>query len=220
MTIVGRTPTLVENATVTTLTGTLPTDIAAGDWVLTVVAFSDTNANFTPPAGWTQYVAPIQTPGAPRGIAAYLKRDPVSGPQASQVTSGRMTIICQAYGGVDPTTPGDVTAQSLTSTATPLAITGVTTVNNGARLVTGAAVDASSAALTEPTETTLVKKTLGASGGRAGGLADEVRSTAGATGTRTWTYPTGALGMAGFVGALRPATEVTVIAYGYDVIIG
>src|SRR6266567_2631194 len=144
MTIVGRTAQVAETNSGTTVTGILPPDRQTGDLVIASFHMSTTVAAFTGPGGsWVQLVAPTAN-AANQIVAVYYQFDPGSAPVGS--TSGvtdRQTCICQAYGGVDPTNPVDVAAAISTAAGTPLAVTGITTATDGARLVSGATVNAS-----------------------------------------------------------------------------
>lgn len=207
MAIVGRTGTVNDTASATSITGILPTDRQAGD--ITIVSFhmGTTVANFTGPGGsWTQMVAPTAN-AANEIVAVYYQFDPGTAPVGS--TSGaatRQTCICQAYGGVDSTTPVDVAAAITTAAGTPLNVAQITTVTNGARLISGATVDATNGTWTIPGTMTLVKQHT-AGTGRGGAVADEVDAVAGATGTRTWQWSGPGLAMVGYLAALRPAAD-------------
>jgi hypothetical protein len=211
-----RTATVVENASATSVTGTLPTDRQSGDLALVVFAVVGTPAQFTGPGGsWVQVVAPTDD-GASGGqtIAAYRQFTPGSAPTAStSASAGRVTAIMQSWAGVDTTTPIDVTAAVTTGTMA-LAATGVTTATSGALLLSGTIADTSTRTLVTPSGMTSVAAYSAASTGRALALASEARPTAGASGTRTWDVsPAAAVVAAAFVTALRPAA-VTGIGTG------
>lgn len=203
--ITGRTATLAESASATSIAGTLPTDRQAGDVVVAHFAMSSTVANFTPPAAeWLQLVAPTADSAGVNTLAAYYAFDPSAAPTGTTTVAGRQTCICQAYGGVNNSTPVDVAAQINTGAA-PLTISGITTVTAGARLLSGVVINASTGTFTQPTGMTLIKShTSGV--GRGGALADETPAGAGATGTRQWVWSGTSQGMAGYLTALRPAT--------------
>lgn len=201
--IVGRTATVVETASGTSVTGTLPSDLVTGDLVVASFHMSSTVVGFTPPSGWTQFVAPTSN-GVGSIVAAYYRFDPPGGPQGTASGTGRQTVICQAYGGVDTATPIDVAATISTSGTSPLTVTQVTTVTNVARLLSGATIDASTGSWTTPPGMTSVK-THTSGVGRGGALADEIDATAGATGTRQWAFSV-SQAMVGYLTALRPTT--------------
>lgn len=204
--ISARTATVAESASATSITGTLPADIQSGDCAVAVFSMSSTVAQFTAPSGWTQLAAPTIV-ATSKLVAAYYRFSPPSAPVGT--TSGaadRQTAIVQAYSGVNTGTPVDVAAQITSGTGTSLALTGVTTATAGARLLSGVTADTASRAWVIPSGMTEVKQYSASTTGRAGALADEVRTTAGATGTRTWSLsPSASLGIVGFTVALRPA---------------
>src|SRR3954470_5305948 len=207
-TIVGRTATVAENATLATATsmpGTFPADKQAGDIVIAVYGFSCTPAQFTGPgAGWTLAVTPTDN-GSAEIVAAYYQFDPPSVPVGTQ-SSGvatRCTLIVHGYGGVDPNNPIDVAAAITTALGASLVANGVTTVTPGAKVVSGYMYDTWSRTVTIPAGMNLVASYGAASVGRALAVADETDPTPGATGTRTWTYtPAGSLNQAAYVLAL------------------
>lgn len=209
MAITGRTATVAELASATSITGTIPADYVSGDLVVAVFAMTCTAAQFTGPGGsWVQLCAPTEDGGGDV-IAAYYQFSPASGPTgASSGASGRCSVIVQAYGGVDTTTPVDAAAVTSTGSGSSLAATGVTTATAGTRLISGFALNTSSRTITIPSGMTEVESYSASSTGRALAVADEVRATAGATGTRTWAYtPTSTLNMVAFCAALRSASK-------------
>lgn len=216
MAITGRTPTVVEDDSATTITGTLPTDRVTGDLVIATFSFTgDVTGSLTGPSGWTQ----VHTPTAFDTtnyvtLASYYRFDPPADPTASHsAAAGALSVICQAYGGVNTTTPLDVTSVVTTAASTSVVATGVTTATNGARLISMHAEDNRTRTAVIPSGMTQVIQ-YSAAGGTTGGrhlaMADEVRATAGATGTRTWSNsPSNTNNMIAVVGALRPATDAT-----------
>ena len=208
--IVPRTPTVAENSSATTVTGTLPTDRQTGDYVIAHFAMTSTVAQFTGPGGsWTQLVAPTDD-GVGQIVAVYGMFDPGSAPVGTTSgAAGRQTCLMQAYGRVDQTTPIDVAAATPTVGTMPITVPQVTTVTAGARLIAGAVGNFSTGAWdTPPGMNMVVTHTSGV--GRGAAIADEVRATAGATGSRQWSSSAGALVAAGYLFALRPATQPTV----------
>lgn len=206
--ITGRTATGVESSSTTSITGTLPTDRVSGDLVVAIFAMTCTTAQFTGPSGWTAIGSPVQVPDGDT-IAAYYRVDPPAAPTGtSSGSAGRASVICQAYGGVDPGTPLDVSAVTAVTSpyATELAIGGVTTATDGALLLSACLIDSSSILLTAPSGMTTVWDATGGSVGRGVHLAQESRATAGATGARTWqTSPSTSIGLGAVMVALRPA---------------
>lgn len=212
MAIVGRTGTVVENASTQSITGTRPADRQAGDLVIAVFVMACTTAQFTGPGGsWVQLFAPFLVPNG-NTLAAYYQVNPAADPTAtSSGVADRASVICQAYGGVNPAAPIDVAAVTAVTNmyGTSLAVGGVTTATNGARLVSGCAVDSSTRVLVVPSGMTLVADASGGGVGRGLTVADEVRATAGGTGTRTWSQVGTDLGMGAFLVALRQAGALT-----------
>ena len=209
MAIVGRTATVAENASATSVTGTLPTDRQAGDLCVVVFATPGTPAQFTGPGGsWVQLAAPTNN-GASETVAAYYQFTPGSAPTAStSAAASRITAITQSYANVDATTPIDVAASITTASgATSINAPTVTTVTAGALLLSVAMADTSPATRTWVTPSGMTLVGQATVSGRSLGLAQELRSTAGATGTRNWTHSpvSGGISMAAFQTALRPA---------------
>lgn len=210
--ITGRTATVAESASATTVTGTRPADRQTGDYVIAHFSMSCTAAQFTGPGGsWVQLVAPTAN-AASETVAVYGMFDPSADPVGtSSAAAGRQTCIMQAYGGVDPTTPIDVAAATPTSGTLPVTISQVTTVTAGARLISGVTGDFSTGNWIGPPEMGLVKtQTSGI--GRGAALADEVRPVAGATGSRQWSASS-LVAAVGYLFALRPAPMPAVREY-------
>ena len=218
MAIVGRTPEVDESPSTTSITGTLPTDRVTGDIVIACYSFTgDATGTLTGPSGWTQLHTPTaHASGDYVTLASYYRFDPPSAPTASYTgTAGAATVICQAYGGVDSTTPLDVASVVSTATGTSIAATGVTIATAGARLISAHAENNRTRTAVIPSGMTQVAQ-YSAAGGTTGGrflaVADEVRSTTGATGTRTWANsPANSNNMVAFVGALRPAATTAAV---------
>lgn len=192
----------------TTLVINKPTALANGDVMVQTMDIGSIVDTVTAPAGWL----PIPGPTWPVSTAAFRQYAfyKVVLDASSETSTYTFTISAsvkngggiQAYSGVDIAVPWDVNAASSTASATPLAITAITTVTPGALLVSGAAVDADTAAtLTAPGSMTQEYQNAG----KRTAQADEAFLTPGTTGTRTWTASVGALTMAGWLGALRPA---------------
>jgi hypothetical protein len=197
----------VENASTQTITGTRPADRQTGDLIVATFVMSCAPGNFTGPGGsWAELFAPFLVNDNDT-LAAYYQRDPSADPTTTTTeAAGRVSAICQAYGGVSGV-PVDVAAATATTSpyGTSLAVGGITTVTDGALLISGCAVDSSSAVLTKPASMTMVANASGGGDGRGLAVADETFATAGATGTRTWSHGGASLGMGAFLVALRPA---------------
>lgn len=207
MTITARTPTVAEVNPGTTVTGTIPPTAVTGDYVIAQFGMTCTVAQFTRPSagdGWVEIVAPTANNNNADIVAVYGMFNPTVAPAGtSSAATAKQTCIMQAWGGVDPTTPVDVAAAT-SNGILPLAITGVTTVTVGARLLAGVAADFSTGTWTIPGTMTLVANHTSGTG-RGTVIAEEDRPTPGATGTRTFTATT-LQAAAGYVLALRPAS--------------
>lgn len=213
MSITRRTATSVDAGsstpgTVTSITGTLPSGTTTGDFVVAVATFTAGSTPSIPtPSGWTQLFTPISATTG-EWFCAYSAWSPGSAPTFTpDAAANRGTVQMQAYLGVDTGTPWDATTATTSSSgATTLVATGLTTVTDGALLVSGCGLQSASRDLNSPSGMT-EDVTYGVSGGRAQTLAAEARATAGATGTRTWTWDGTSLAVAAFVGALRPSIK-------------
>lgn len=218
MAIVGRTATVTEvnNTGLSgTITATLPTGMAYGDVLICAYIGSGSIANHTPPAGWTAFVSPFVVPDAAL-IAAYWRAhtqaSPITvGPSVTYNNSARHTLIVQAYSGVNTTTPIDVTPTTNVTApyGTSLDAPSITTVTANAMIISADLVDSANTLTTKPTSMTLVADASGGGVGRGGAFAQELKTTAGATGVRTWTAAS-SLGMATWMTALRPANMLGV----------
>src|SRR5207245_411349 len=106
------------------------------------------------------------------------------------------------YSGADGAHPLDVAASTGSGSASSATMAGLSTVTPGAMLVGCAAINSAS-----PSATITGPASMGEVWDIAGSrqeLDDEVRSTAGSTGSRTWTF-NASRRWAGWLAALRPA---------------
>lgn len=206
--VTGRTATVAETSSGTSVTGTLPTDRVTGDYVVATFAMTCTVAQFTGPGGgWSTLVAPTAI-SAGETFAVYGMFNPGAGPVGTSSVAGRHTCVTQAYGGVDTTTPMDVSPITTSGTAKPYPLTGLSTVTADAMLVSVVGADWSVGTWTQPAGMTL-EAAHTTNVGRALALAQERRPATGATGARSWTSTAAAgLTFTGTVLALRPATGV------------
>lgn len=213
MPLAPRTATVTELSSTQSITGALPGGLASGDLAICWAVVPGTSTGqLTPPAGWTQVVAPFTVPD--NNIVGAWRRwkdgSWSTGPTVTtSATAGRSSIIVDAYGGVDPTTPMDVTPTSAVTApyATSIAPGAITTVTNGSYLVCGGMMDNSSSAWSgTPSGMSVVADAAGGGAGRALALARELKATAGSSGTKTWTAPS-SFGMGTFLAAVRPATS-------------
>ena len=188
-----------------------PAGAAAGD-VLVASITADLNPSMAAvPAGWTPIVDALSvnsssTSGA--RVFAYYKvvagSDPASYTwtlTASQKWGAGMT----AYRGVDSAKPldtGVVTAANTSFSGTSLSVPSITTASNGARLIGGLGIDSGTTSLISPPNGWTER--WEAAGGQIAEQADVAQTTAGATGTATWTLSSGRA-MSGWRTALKPA---------------
>lgn len=192
-----------EQSSGTTLTITKPTGVVDTDVLVAALSTSDDADTPTPPAGWTQMAD--ATIGTTRRVTMWYRVvASAAGEGASyqwtSITSGRTSGMIARYSGVDNATPIDVTASSNSDTNVAASIT---TVTNGAMLVSAFGVNRTASSGTCTAPGTMTKQYEASGSGRDLAFADETFATAGATGTRTWT-DTGT-GQGVLLGALRPA---------------
>jgi hypothetical protein len=210
MAITGRTATVAENSSTTSISGSLPSDRVTGDLVVAqfIMTF-DATGTLTGPSGWTQLHTPVAFGSAdPVTVATYYKFDngSLTAPSASSgQTADRMTAIVQAYGGVHPTTPVDATAVTGGNNSTSITVGAYSTVTNGAMALYLFGADTATRTVVPPSGSTLVKAYSAAGTGRCGAMYQELRATAGSVGTKTWSVnPSAAVSMTGITVALRP----------------
>ena len=213
MAITGRTATRTEAASASSITATLPSDIVAGDLCLAIFALTNPGT-ITAPSGWTALFTPSGYGTSNTvALAVYYRFSPPSAPALSHTGgAGRISVLCQAWGGVNASTPIDVTPVVTSGTGTSLVANGVTTATAGALLLSATMRDIGSSTANPviPSGMTSVVITGGGNNGRLAGLAQEARPTAGASGTRTWSDSSGAtLNSQAFVTALRPAVAAS-----------
>lgn len=213
-TIVVGQPGVAETATDSSLTAILPSGVMTGDFLLASCAVSDAAASVSPSfAGWTP-LFPAGSFVAGRWYGAYYLRvadvTTLTAPSLAWVTAGPASIVITRYAGVDVNAPlASPVSTAATAGSTTPTVPAVTTSTAGARLVAGIVTD--SAALgavfvSPPTSMTRIGDTTGV--GRRTVVAEQTLSTAGDTGSRTWTLDvSAAAGL--YLVALRPATGTT-----------
>jgi hypothetical protein len=200
--------TLVEQASGTSLVITVPSGIANNDVLVADLTLA--GGTSTPPAGWSQ-IAFVTQSGVITKYGFYHVVTNSSGEPSSYtwtgITNGKATGIMVDYSGVDNNTPLDVTASTFSANSPTNSIDcpSITTVTYDAVLISGGGMDAvTTATLIVPSQMFQIQQSTGT--GKRGALADQIFTTAGSTGTRTWTQsPNGTLAMACYLGALRPA---------------
>ncbi|MBN3498321.1 discoidin domain-containing protein [Arthrobacter pascens] len=193
----------------TTVALTKPAGATAGD-VLVASFTADKNPTVAVPAGWTAIVNGLSISSGARVFAYYRvvgSADPATYTWTLS-TAVKWGAGVTAYRGVDTTTPLDsavATAVSTTYRATSIAVPSVTTASNGAMLVGGLGFDSSTPGTTPPTGWTERWETV--AGGQIAEQADRTQTTAGASGTATWTFSS-AKAVAAWRTALKPAGTV------------
>lgn len=196
-----------ESASGTLVNLTYPSGIQAGELLVVDIAHSSGTPPTTNPGGWT--LGASQSNGSSSGpsIAVWYKY--ATGSETGDVQFQTDTIAGRVSGhmfrlsGVHATIPEDVTEVGATSYGTSLVTPSLTTVTNNSMLLHAISIGAASADdITAPSGPTKIAGTTGT--GRRISIYTEQKSTAGATGTRTWNV-TLSLNMAGITLALRPA---------------
>ncbi len=187
----------------TTHTVTKPAGLANGDVVYIALITNGTTVSAAP-AGFTQ-IAAVTTQSNPKFYGYRKVMTDVAGEGAWTFTMGSATSgsICQAFTGVDTTTPEDTAVQTgtgATGSAT-CTVTGVTTVADGAVLLYAFGVNSSTNALTGPAGMTEIAE----GGARKHEMDYELRATAGATGNRAGAAASNTLAWAAWMVAIRPA---------------
>lgn len=219
MAITARTPTSSDSGTTATTSVTLtkPTGTTTGDVLLASFSADGSGTPSAVPSGWT-LLGSVTNLSNPHIYAYY--RQVVAGDSAT--TSWTWTLNAaevwggnvQAFAGVDPATPLDtaaVTMSNATATTTSFPVS-ITTVTDGAMLVSTLGANTGASVTPTPpagfTSDTLVN--AGFTAGKANSLAHMLLGSAGA-GSYTWTINSGRAGGV-IIGALRPAAAPVVVA--------
>jgi len=203
------TATVAESSSSTTLSLAVPTGTTVGEMLIMAVAMSDGTAAVPDQTGWTSLGKVASGQQAPSLGLFWRTVDGTEGStiSISGLTLGRCTAFCVRTNGVSTTTPLDVAVTTVAAlTGTSVVFPSVTTVTAGARSIAIAGINATNAEVLEPaSDTELAKHTQGT--GRAMTMSAEAFPSAGAIGTRTWTWSTGAsVQNAGVRVILRPAS--------------
>jgi PKD repeat protein len=203
----GQSTTATNTTGSATVTVPVPAGVVPGD--VLVAQFTTNNAPTVSaaPAGWST-VAPRLTVGSGAALFAYYHV--VTGAEPASYTwtlsaAQKWNAGMTDFHGVNTAAPFDTAATTAVDTSysrSTLAVPGVTTVTPGAMLVGGVGADSSGVAVTPPSGTT---EAFESSGAQVSELVHQALPTAGATGTRTWTYASAAAST-GWVRALRPAS--------------
>jgi hypothetical protein len=171
-----------------------------------LVLFISTNGGaVTAPSGWTEIYRETALSNPKGGLFIKVADGTETGSQAVTTTSTVSMAQMFRYTGVDPTTPQDATATNTVNTAstTSAILPEITLATAGAMLIYVAAPNSST---TQTSSTTGTERCdFGATtGGKGGGLFDEIVSSSGATGTRTITLSASRANWGAML-ALRPA---------------
>jgi PKD repeat protein len=197
----------VSTSAVTSVRVDKPAGLASGDVVIAQLTVDDAPSISAAPAGWTPVITPLAVNSSARVFAYYyVVTDPAAEPASWTWTlSGaeKWNAVATAFQGVDPATPFDSVASTRVNTSVLSSVTvpSLTTTMAGAVLVGGVGVNSGTNSVTQPSGWTEAAE---AGGGQVAELAHQLRPTAGATGTASWTLsPSYAAG--GWMRALRPA---------------
>jgi hypothetical protein len=215
----------VTNASSNTTIGiNKPANVVDGDLMILKLSSNNTlNPSSLTLADWNLIEDNFDVNGSTSCHTAYYWRIWHTGDSTSwTATIGASTLDDESFvfrvTGHDATTPIDIAAasQSSTQNAGPISPT-ITTVTDGAVAIFGVSAKNGSVLTGEdagnPSGTTLIqnKRSRNASGGVNSGLAYELRATAGATGTRTWTaYTSNAQYHSAYSFAIRPSVAAAI----------
>ncbi|MET1063489.1 MAG: PKD domain-containing protein [Arthrobacter sp.] len=204
---VGASTTTNNPLATTTVTLNKPAGTAAGD-VLVASFTADKNPTVSAvPAGWTALVNNLSISSGARTFAYYRvvgSSDPASY-NWTLSTAVKWGGGVTAYRGVNNATPLDssvVTAANTSYTATSIAAPSVTTASNNAMLIGGVGFDSSTPGATAPSGWT---ERWESADGQIAQQADRLQTTAGASGTATWSFNV-AKAVAVWRTALKPAS--------------
>lgn len=199
------TPSLVEQASGTTLTIPIPSGVTVGETLVVGLVHAASGA-IAAPTGWTRVNQATVYQGG-NNCALYYKA--VAGGEGSfvvPVSNGRSTGIMHRFSGINTTTPIDAGSTVVgTGDCVTWQLPGITTVTAGTLLFGVMASTLTTATVVKPTGTTLGAIDTGV--GYRMATAYETRATAGATGDRYWTInpTTTVTRLAGVMTAFRPA---------------
>ncbi|MFA9432480.1 putative Ig domain-containing protein [Egicoccus sp. AB-alg2] len=185
-----------------------PSGVAAGDVLVAAVTVYG-NANITAPSGWNLVRNDANGTNMRQAV---FSRVAASNEAASYTwtlsTRTSATVVVVAYRGVDAAQPVDVAGGQANAASRSIATPSVTT-TGGDRLLIAFFGFRNSTTIDQPEGMIEQAEVLQSSGNDklALSIADEVRPSAGATGTRTASVPSGPTAVSvGQVVALRPAT--------------
>jgi RHS repeat-associated protein len=207
--------TQASGSGVTSVSLILPAELQANDQIILAITVPST-VSVTTPSGYT-LVGSHSSSGVREVI---FSRTAVSGDTTVTVSvsaSTTVTAIAGVYRGVSTTTPVDATNSNGT-TGTSVTISGVTTTGDSDKLLLAVgSVGTYSAGTGFNTPTNMYNdQAVAGLANRAAGLFSQTLTASGATGSRTFTFPTSS-GLEGILIALTPAnTTLVPTEYTYD----
>lgn len=199
------TPSLVEQASGTTLTIPVPSGVAVGETLVVGMVHASSSA-ITAPTGWTRVNHATIYQGG-NNCALYYKT--VVGGEGSfvvTVANGLSTGVMHRFSGINTTTPIDAGSTVVgTGDCTTWQLPAITTVTADTLLFGVMASTLTTATVVKPTGTTLGAIDTGT--GYRMATAYETRTATGSTGDRYWaiTPTTTVTRLAGVMTAFRPA---------------
>jgi hypothetical protein len=197
-------------ANAASLSLTRPAAAVTGDVLIASIDVRGTNA-ISPPAGWTPIRTTTRTTSMTK--ATYWHLVGAGDPAAYAWTfspNANVAAVLLAYGGVDGTTPIDIDASGVNGVSTSVTAPSVTTSAPGTVLI-GLFAASGTTAVTPPagmTERAEIAQSVGTGNKITSEAADELRPTAGATGTRIATIAPNGFSI-GHLIALRPGYPPT-----------
>lgn len=207
-------PVVLESSQIATanaisVTCTKPSGTVSGDVLVAFwgVRASKTQAQCTLPSGWSYA---IFEGGQNPSLAVAYKVAGGSEPADYTFTLNASTnqgVIIGRFSGVDTTTPSDVAASSNTGTSTTLTATGITTVTNGAMVLSSFVLNLTgdSYSISTPSGMTLIQESEVSIVNLEAHYVEQ--ATAGATGDKTSTLETSGPSYASILWALRPSSS-------------
>jgi len=171
---------------------TLPSGVQTSDQVV-VASTQPSTTTVTAPSGYTQVTTVTSGGSAPLATTTVFRHTVVSGDSSVTLTYSTNTtaqsVVLGVYRGVNPSQPIDVTATGSAAASKTVVGPSVTTssINEQLLVFQGAVGTFSGSGWTAPGGTT-ERAQNNSTANVSGGLADQLVSTAGATGTRTSTF--------------------------------
>lgn len=200
----------VQNPAGTSWAVAYPSGISAGDILLLHISTNGgavTSSSLTG-AGWTEVFKPATVTNPRGGLWLKVASGSESGTITVTTASTTGNAIMFRYTGVDTTTPQDATATTIEDTSgtdTTTDIPSITTVTDGAMLIYANAGNSSTVTMTAADTERVDHGALGGTGAKCGAVYDVIKTTAGASGTKTITLSS-ARAYWGVMIALRPGS--------------